>query len=373
MTEQRMTEQQVAEQGLTDQPGIGQAAMRAVVQRAYGGPEVVHLAEVPTPVPADDEVLVAVRAAGVHAGDVRIMRGEPLLIRVFFGRRRPRQPVIGRDIVGDVVAIGQSVRDIRVGDRVFAECDQAGFAEYVAIAAQHVRSAPANLDDEHVAAMPVSGMTALQGLRLGGLRVGEAASGARADGVRVLVIGASGGVGTYAVQLATAAGAEVTGVCSAAKAEHVLAAGAVRVIDRQGPVVEPGADYDLILDLAGAHPLRALRSMLAPRGTLVLAAGSGSRVFGPIGRILAGSMQSLFTRQQLKPLAARRNGADLDELRRLAEAGVLRPVVDRVLPLAEASAALALLESGAVRGKVVLRVSNPVPNSASSSVPTSAH
>lgn len=331
-----------------------QQTMRAVLQHAYGGPEVVRIGEVPVPVPTDDEVLVAVRAAAVHAGDVRIMRGEPLMIRAFFGRRRPRQPVIGRDIVGEVTAVGHGVRDIRVGDRVFAESDQRGFAEYVAIRAQHVRPAPANLDDEHVAAIPVSGMTALQGLRLGGLRPDEPA-----DGMCVLVIGASGGVGTYAVQLATAAGAEVTGVCSVAKAEHVLTAGAVRVIDRDDPVVEPGVEYDLILDLAGAHPIRALRSILAPRGTLALAAGSGSRLLGPIGRILAGTWQSLFTRQRLVPLAARRNGADLDELRRLAEAGMLRPVVDRVMPLAEASAALALLESGAVRGKVVLRVASP--------------
>lgn len=177
-----------------------QQTMRAVLQHAYGGPEVVRIGEVPVPVPTDDEVLVAVRAAAVHAGDVRIMRGEPLMIRAFFGRRRPRQPVIGRDIVGEVTAVGHGVRDIRVGDRVFAESDQRGFAEYVAIRAQHVRPAPANLDDEHVAAIPVSGMTALQGLRLGGLRPDEPADGHPRRDVAVAVHPAAPGAARRAAQ-----------------------------------------------------------------------------------------------------------------------------------------------------------------------------
>ncbi|MBM7505444.1 NAD(P)-dependent alcohol dehydrogenase [Agromyces aurantiacus] len=320
--------------------------MKAIVQEGYGGPEVIRVAEVPEPAPGANDVAIRVHAAAVHAGDVRIMRGDPLMIRAVFGRTGPRKP-IGRDVVGTVIATGAGAEGVAVGDRVFVEADQGGFAEVVVVGASYVRPAPANLDDEHAAVIPVSAMTALQGLRLADVKPGD----------RVLVIGASGGVGTYAVQLAAGLGAEVTGVASAAKADHVRAAGATHVVDyRTTDVTEQPTRYDAILDLAGDRSLRALRRILAPRGTLVVAAGNGSRVFGPLGRIIAASAQNLFTRQRLRPLAARRNGDDLEELRRLAEAGTLRPVVDRVLPLDRAAEALALLESGAVRGKLALRV-----------------
>ncbi|GGI48700.1 NADPH:quinone reductase-like Zn-dependent oxidoreductase [Agromyces flavus] len=320
--------------------------MRAVVQEGYGGPEVIRVAEVPEPVPGPRDAAIRVHAAGVHAGDVRIMRGEPLMIRAVFGRRRPRKPVIGRDVVGTVVAVGSEVDGFAVGDRVFTEADQGGFAEVVVVDAPHVRRAPANLDDEHAAVIPVSGTTALQGLRLAKAAAGD----------RVLVIGASGGVGTYTVQLAAGLGAEVTGVASAAKADHVRAAGATHVIDyRTTDVTEQGERYDVVFDLVGDHPLRAMRRILAPHGTLVLSSGGGTRVLGPLGRIVRASLLDLFTRQRLRPLAARRDGDDLDELRRLAEEGTLRPVVDRVMPIDRAADALALLESGAVRGKIALR------------------
>ncbi|MFE5673001.1 NAD(P)-dependent alcohol dehydrogenase [Agromyces sp. NPDC056523] len=320
--------------------------MRAIVQVGYGGPEVIRVAEMPEPAPGPRDVAIRVRAAGVHAGDVRIMRGEPLMIRAAFGRTRPRKPVVGRDVVGTVIAVGSEVDGLAVGDRVFAEADQGGFAEVVVIDAPHVRRAPANLDDEHVAVIPVSGTTALQGLRLAKVRAGD----------RVLVIGASGGVGTYAVQLAAGLGAEVTGVASAAKADHVRAAGATKVVDyRTTDVTEQGERYDVVFDLVGDRPLAAMRRILAPRGTLVLSSGGGTRVLGPLGRIVRASLLGLFTRQRLRPLAARRDGDDLDELRRLAEAGTLRPVVDRVLPIDRAAEALGLLESGAVRGKLALR------------------
>jgi NADPH:quinone reductase-like Zn-dependent oxidoreductase len=320
--------------------------MRAIVQDGYGGPEVVRVAEVPEPVPGPREVAIRVGAGGVHAGDVRIMRGEPLMIRAVFGRRRPRRPVMGRDVVGTVVAVGAAVDGLAVGDRVFAESVTGGFAEVVVVDAPHVRRAPGNLDDEHVAVIPVSGTTALQGLRLARARAGD----------RVLVIGASGGVGTFAVQLAAGLGAEVTGVASAAKADHVRAAGATHVIDyRAADVTAQGERYDVVFDLIGDRPLRAMRRILAPRGTLVLSSGGGSRVFGPLGRMVRASLLDLFTRQRLRALAARRDGDDLDELRRLAEAGTLRPIVDRVLPMERAAEAIELLESGAVRGKVALR------------------
>ncbi len=321
--------------------------MKAIVQVGYGGPEVLRVTDVLEPTPGPRDVAIRVSAAGVHAGDVRIMRGEPLMIRAVFGRTAPRKPVVGRDVVGTVVAVGSDVEGFAVGDRVFAESDQGAFAEVVVVDASYVAHAPANLDDEHVAVIPVSATTALQGLRLAKVRAGD----------RVLVIGASGGVGTYAVQLAVGLGAEVTGVASAAKADHVRAAGATRVIDyRTTDVTEQPERYDVVFDLVGDRSLRALRRILTPRGTLVLSSGDGSRVLGPIGRILRASVLGIFTRRHLRPLAARRDGDDLDELRRLAEAGTLHPVVDRVLPIDRAAEALGLLESGVVRGKLALRV-----------------
>jgi NADPH:quinone reductase-like Zn-dependent oxidoreductase len=322
--------------------------MKALTQNAYGGPEVLAVAEVPEPAPpGPGQVAIAVGAAGVHAGDVWIMRGEPLVLRAVFGRRKPKQPVVGRDIVGRVTALGPGVTTLAVGDRVFAESDQGGFAETAVVDAAYVRHAPANLDDVHAAVIPVSGTTALQGLRLAGVGPGD----------RVLVIGASGGVGTYAVQLAAALGAEVTGVASGAKADHVRAAGATRVIDYRTEDVTAGdAVYDVVFDLAAAHPIGVLQRILAPRGTLVLSSGTGSRLLGPIPRLAAAVLRSPFTRRRLKPLAARRSGDDLDELRAHAEAGRLRPIVDEVFPLDRAPEAFARLASGAVRGKVAIRV-----------------
>ncbi|GAA4051959.1 NAD(P)-dependent alcohol dehydrogenase [Agromyces indicus] len=321
--------------------------MKALTQIGYGGPEVLVVAEVPDPAPpGPGQVAIEVHAAGVHAGDVWIMRGEPLMLRAVFGRKRPKQPV-GRDVVGVVSAVGEGVTTLAAGDRVFAESDQGGFAETAVVDATYVRRAPANLDDAHAAVIPVSGTTALQGLRLGGV----------ASGDRVLVIGASGGVGTFAVQLAVALGAEVTGVASAAKADHVRAAGATHVLDRHTEDPTTGsARYDVIMDLAGAHPIRALKRILTPRGTLVLSSGTGSRVLGPIPRLAAATLMSPFTRRRLKPLVARRSGDDLDELRRHAEAGRLRPVVDEVVPFDRAAEAIARLQSGGVRGKVAIRV-----------------
>ncbi|WP_430645780.1 NAD(P)-dependent alcohol dehydrogenase [Agromyces sp. GXS1127] len=321
--------------------------MRAVVQNGYGGPELLAVADVPEPgPPGPGRVAIAVHAAGVHAGDVWIMRGEPFVLRAAFGWKRPKKPV-GRDIVGIVRAVGDGVTSLAVGDRVFAESDQAGFAETAVVDARFVRGAPANLDDAHAAVIPVSGTTALQALRLADVRPGD----------RVLVIGASGGVGTYAVQLAVAMGATVTGVASGAKADHVRAAGASRVIDhRTEDVTADGATYDVVIDLVAAQSLGALTRILAPRGTLVLSAGTGSRTFGPIPRLVAATFRSPFTGRRLKPLAARRSGDDLDALRAYAEAGDLRPVVDEVFPFDRAPEAFARLASGRVRGKVAIRV-----------------
>lgn len=321
--------------------------MRAIVQRRYGGPEVLSLADVATPVPGDDEVLIRVRAVAVSAGDDLIMRGEPRAVRLAFGLRRPKQPVIGRDVAGEVEAMGANVTRFRVGDAVYAESDQGGFAEFVAVSERFVAGRPATVDAIHAAAVPVSGTTALQGLRLAGVTPGQ----------HVLVNGASGGVGGFAVQLAKAMGAEVTGVCRGVKADHVRALGADHVIDYTAQDFTAGASrYDVIFDLVADHPLGRMRRSLAKRGTLVLSSGKGGKVFGPFGRIIRASVVSPFVSQRLRTLAARRNGDDLAELARRIDAGEVTPVVDEVFPLERAAEALTRFESGGVRGKLVLAV-----------------
>ncbi|GAA1763387.1 NAD(P)-dependent alcohol dehydrogenase [Agromyces humatus] len=321
--------------------------MRAVVQHVYGGPDVLDLAEVDAPAPAADEVLIRVRAVAVSAGDALIMRGEPRAVRLAFGLRHPKQPTIGRDVAGVVEAVGPTVTKFGVGDQVYAESDQGGYAELVAVAEEFVARRPANVDAIHAAAVPVSGTTALQGWRLADVGPGR----------HVLVNGASGGVGGFAVQLAKAAGAEVTGVCRGAKSEHVRAIGADHVIDHtREDFTDTTGRYDAIFDLVADRPLGRVRRALTPRGTLVLSSGRGGAVFGPFGRIIRASLMNPFVSQRLRPLAARRSGDDLAELTRLIEAGEVNPVVDRTYPLAQAAHAIADFESGAVRGKLVLTV-----------------
>ena len=321
--------------------------MRAIVQRRYGGPEVLELAEVAAPTPAADDVLIRVQAVAVSAGDAFIMRGAPSAVRLAFGLRHPKRPTIGRDVAGVVEAVGSAVTKFRVGDPVYAESDQGGYAELVAVAEEFVARRPANVDATHAAAVPVSGTTALQGWRLAGIGPGS----------RVLVNGASGGVGGFAVQLAKAMGAEVTGVCRGAKAEHVRAIGAEHVIDHtREDFTASGIRYDAIFDMVADHSLGRLRRSLTKNGVLVLSSGTGGRVFGPFGRIIRASLVNPFVSQRLRPLAARRNGDDLAELTRLIEAGEVIPVVDRTYDLADAAEAMRRFEAGAVRGKLVLTV-----------------
>ena len=321
--------------------------MRAVVQHRYGGPETLSLAEVQPPVPGDDEVLIRVRAVAVSAGDALVMRGEPRAVRLAFGLRRPKQPIIGRDVAGEVEAVGSRVTRFRVGDPVYAESDQGGFAELVAVQQDFVARRPTTIDAVHAAAVPVSGTTALQGLRLAGVQAGR----------HVLVNGASGGVGGFAVQLAKAMGAEVTGVCRSAKVDHVRALGADHVIDYTSQDFTAGGPrYDVVFDLVANRPLGAMRASLAPHGVLVLSSGTGGKIFGPFGRIIRASAMSPFVSQRLKPLAARRNGDDLAELARRIDAGEISPVVDRTYPLDEVREAIGHFESGTVRGKLVLTV-----------------
>ncbi|MDQ0892964.1 NAD(P)-dependent alcohol dehydrogenase [Agromyces ramosus] len=321
--------------------------MRAIVQHRYGGPEVLSLAEVETPVPGDDEVLIRVRAVAVSAGDALIMRGEPRAVRLAFGLRRPKQPTIGRDVAGEVAAVGSRVTRFRIGDPVYAESEQGAYAELVAVQQDFVARRPGAVDVVHAAAVPVSGTTALQGLRLAGVQPGQ----------HVLVNGASGGVGGFAVQLAKAMGAEVTGVCRTAKVDHVRALGADHVIDHTAEDFTAGGPrFDVIFDSVVDHPLARLRGSLTKHGTLVLSSGTGGRIFGPFGRIIRATAISPFVSQRLRPLAARRSGDDLAELARRIDAGEITPVVDEVFPLEQAADALTRFESGVVRGKVVLTV-----------------
>jgi NADPH:quinone reductase-like Zn-dependent oxidoreductase len=336
--------------------------MRAVVQHRYGGPEVLELAEVDAPEPAADEVVIRVDAVAVSAGDVFLMHGEPRMVRLAFGLSRPKRQVLGRDVAGEVAAVGAAVTRFRIGDPVYAESDQGGWAELVAVPERFVARRPSSVDGVHAAAVPVSGTTALQGLRLAGVESrGEAvdASGTTTGAARphVLVNGASGGVGGFVVQLAAAMGAEVTGVCRGAKADHVRAIGADHVIDRTAEdFTAHEGRYDVVFDLVADHSLGRTRRALRRGGTLILSSGRGGRVFGPLGRIAAASVASPFVPQHLRTLAAKRDGGDLAELTRRIDAGEVRPAVDAVFPLERAAEAVARFEAGDVRGKLVLTV-----------------
>ncbi|GAA1947382.1 NAD(P)-dependent alcohol dehydrogenase [Agromyces allii] len=330
-------------------------AMRAVAQRRYGGPEVLALETVTAPVPKADEVLVAVHAVDVASGDVRVMRGEPKLMRAIFGLRRPRVPTVGRDIAGTVAAVGSSVTGFAVGDRVCGEVSQGGWAEYAALPARFAVRVPDAVGFADAATLPVSAGTALQGLRLAGIDPAQpvAASGERP---RLLVIGASGGVGGFAVQLAALAGWEVVGVASAAKGDHVRALGADRVLDYASPwaEAEPDGAYDAVFDLAGAQSLSRLARLARRGGTVVLSAGGGDGLLGPIPRLLGAMLRGPFMHASLKPLAAARSAEDLEALVALLADGRIRPMIDRIVPLADVQSAVRAYLAGEIRGKLVL-------------------
>ncbi|MFI5529604.1 NAD(P)-dependent alcohol dehydrogenase [Kitasatospora sp. NPDC051853] len=321
--------------------------MRAIVRHRYGPAEVFELRELERPVPRSGEVLVKVAAAGVDRGVWHLMTGLPYLVRPFIGLRRPRRAVLGLDCAGVVVEVGPGVHALRVGDEVFGE-GIGTFAEYARARADRLVLRPPELAPAEAAVVAISAVTALQGLR----DVGRIAAGQR-----VLVIGASGGVGSYAVQLAKLAGAEVTAVCGPAKAELVRGLGADTVLDhtRQDCTEGPAGYYDLILDLAGDHPLARLRRVLTPRGTLVLAGGEGGgRWFGGVARQLRATLTDPFVRRRLRGLMASTRQDDLLHLRELLTTGRLRVVLDRTFPLAEVPDAVRYLEEGKVRGKVAV-------------------
>jgi NADPH:quinone reductase-like Zn-dependent oxidoreductase len=323
--------------------------MKAIVQDTYGSADVLELRDIDRPEIADDEVLVRVHAAGVDRGAWHVMRGLPYPIRLAgYGLRRPKTPVPGMNLAGVVEAVGKNVTRFQPGDEVFG-IGTGAFAEYARAAETKLATKPANLTFEAAAAVGASGLTALQGLRDRG-RV-EA-------GQQVLIIGASGGVGTYAVQLAKAFGAEVTAVCSATKVDLVRSIGADHVIDYTRDDFAKGEQrYDVILDIGGNSSLSRLRRVLAPTGTLVIAGGeTGGRWLAGSDRQIRALLLSPFVSQKLGTFICSENHQDLLVLKELIEAGQVTPVIDRTYPLSEAPKAMRYLADGHARGKVVITV-----------------
>jgi NADPH:quinone reductase-like Zn-dependent oxidoreductase len=325
--------------------------MHAVVQDKYGtAPEdVLRVEEIARPTISEDEVLVRVRAASVDRGTWHVMTGLPRLMRIIgFGLRRPKQSNPGRSLAGVVDVVGKNVTEFTPGDEVYGTCD-GSFAEYACAQVGLLARKPSNLSFEQAASVPVSGMTALQGVRdRAQVQAGE----------KVLIIGASGGVGTFAIQIAKAFGAEVTGVCSTAKTDLVLALGADNVVDYMRDDFAGGERrYDVILDIGGNGRLSRLRRALAPGGRLVIVGGeTDGRWLGGFDRQLRAIMLSPFVSQKLGILGAKENAADLSVLRELLEAGKVAPAVDRTFTLSEAPAAIRYLQEGRARGKIVVTV-----------------
>ncbi len=321
--------------------------MRAIVQDGYGPADLWHLAEIALPEIADTEVLVKVHAAGIDRGTWHAMTGLPYLGRVYFGLRKPKRPVPGLDVAGTVVAIGAEVSRFAVGDEVFGIA-KGSFAEYASAREDKLVPKPANVAFEQAAVVAISGLTALQSLRDAG-RVKQ--------GQRVLIIGASGGVGTFAVQIAKSFGAEVTGVCSTAKTDLVAAIGADHVIDyTQSDFTDRPQGYDLILDIGGNTSLSRLRRALTPRGTLVIVGGEDSGRWTGLSRQLRALTLSPFVRQRLTIRVARETYVDVERLAELIEAGHLTPVIDRTYQLADTADAMRHLEAGHARGKIAIAV-----------------
>jgi NADPH:quinone reductase-like Zn-dependent oxidoreductase len=325
--------------------------MKAIVQDRYGSTGMLQLRDVDRPEPGEQEVLVRVHAASVNAYDWHLMRGDPYLARIVLGLTRPRRRIRGRDFAGRVEAVGSKVTRLRPGDEVFGEADGA-FAEYVCVADSAVDHKPANLTFEQAAAMPLAGATALVCLKAADAGPGQ----------EVLVNGASGGVGTFAVQIAAALGANVTAVCSTRNVELARSNGAKHVIDyTREDFARSGRRYDVVLDLVANRSLADLRRALTPSGTLTLSGGGLSRggrpsVAGPIGLSVKGMVMTRLVRQRLVVCLQTPDVENLATLRELAESGKVTPVIERTYPLSEAPEAIRRLERDHARAKIVITV-----------------
>jgi len=324
--------------------------MKAITQDKYGGADVLQLRDVAQPSPGKDEVQVKVRAAGVDPGVWICMTGRPYAARAAFGLTKPKVAVRGRALAGVITAVGADVQRFQPGDEVYGTSLGGTFAEYTVTSWQRLAPKPAALSFEQAAAVPISGVTALESVRDGGQVQ---------PGQNVMIIGAAGGIGSFAVQIATALGAHVTGVCSAGKADLVRSLGADDVIDYAHDEVDrDGPRYDVIIDTAGCRPLSLLRRALTPRGTLVLAGGGhdAGGLLGGYTRQLRAPLVSMFVTQRLRPLASRERAADLEELGSLIESGKVTSAVGRTYPLAEAPDAIRYLAEGHASGKIVISI-----------------
>jgi NADPH:quinone reductase-like Zn-dependent oxidoreductase len=321
--------------------------MKAIVHSRYGAPDVLELKDIDQPSVNADAVLVRVHAAAVGKGDWLTVGGLPYVARMRYGLPNPKHPVPGFDVAGRVEAVGSNVTRLRPGDDVFGWCE-GSFAEYASVPQSQLARKPTNLTFEQAAAVPISGFAALQALRdTGGVQPGQT----------VVVIGASGGVGSFAVQLAKAFGAQVTGVCSTKSVEMVRSIGADHVVDyTQEDFTRTGQRYDLILEMAGNRSLSDLRRALTPKGTLVLVGGSGGKWFMGTGRTLRAVVVSPFVGQQLRSFFSKPRGADLVVLKEFVEAGKLTPVIDRTFPLSETAEAIRYVGERSTQGKTVITV-----------------
>jgi NADPH:quinone reductase-like Zn-dependent oxidoreductase len=333
--------------GDTNGPAPAEGTMQAIVQHRYGSAEVFQFARVARPEIADNEVLLRVHAAGLDRGVWHLMTGLPYLGRLVFGVRRPRNPVPGSDVAGTVVAVGSAVTRFSAGDEVFG-FGKGSFAEYAVAREDKLARKPVNVSFEQAAVVPVSAATALQAL----CDVGRVERGQKA-----LIIGASGGVGSYAVQLAKTFGAEVTGVCSTAKLDLVRSLGADHVIDyTRDDFAEGGYRYDLVLDIGGNPALSRLRRALTPTGTAVIVGGEEGGRWTGISRQLQALALSPFVRQRLTMFIAKQRSSDLERLSGLIEAGTLTASIDKTYSLDRAPDAMRYLEAGKARGKVAIIV-----------------
>jgi NADPH:quinone reductase-like Zn-dependent oxidoreductase len=330
---------------LPHKTGLGAVLLKAIITSKYGSPDVLEFKEVDKPIPNDDQVLVNVYAASVNPLDWHILRGQPFLVRLMgFGLFKPKNKILGADVAGRVEAVGKKVSQFKPGDEVFGGT-LGCFAEYVSFSEKHLAPKPRSISFEQAAAVPVAALTALQGLRKGNIQPGQ----------KVLINGASGGVGTFAVQIAKYFGAEVTGVCSTRNLKMVRTIGADHVIDyTKEDFASQGYSYDLILDNVATRSISKCPRLLDSRGSYVMVGSSSMALFFQI--FLFGSLISVMSGKKIQSMMTNRNKTDLFFLKELLEAGLLVPVIDRQYKLSEVPDAIRYLEEGHARGKVVITV-----------------